>query len=284
MKKLAFILLLFAFASASAASAEDVYMPAWTAGPATVNVGGDLAQVELAEEYIFAGSEDSRKIMELYGNPVSGQEAGIIMPRSEDKNWFVLFEFDPVGYVKDDDKDELDADAILKSIREGTEAANEQREKMGAAPMHIVGWYEPPRYDDATNNLTWAVLGESEGERIVNYNTRLLGREGYTSVVLVTDPANLDTDKHDVEAIVSAFSYKKGKRYSEYVQGDKVAKYGLVALMAGGAGAAAAKVGLFKALAKAWKAVVAVGVAAIAAIGGLIRRLTGKGKGGAVEG
>ena len=41
----------------------------------------------------------------------------------------MVFEYDDSGYVKDDDKDELDADAMLASIREGTEQANVERKR-----------------------------------------------------------------------------------------------------------------------------------------------------------
>ena len=46
--------------------------------------------------------------------------------------------------------------------------------------------------------------------------------------------------------------FKAGSRYAEFGQGDKIAAYGLTALVAGGAGAALAKSGL---LSKMWKAI-----------------------------
>ena len=63
-----------------------------------------------------------------------------------------------LGYVSDDEKDELDAEAILDSIRQGTEAGNEEREKRGWPTMNIVGWHEEPHYDENTNNLSWAII------------------------------------------------------------------------------------------------------------------------------
>ena len=88
---------------------------------------------------MLANGNDTRQIMETFGNLTSNQEVGLVAPESFD--WFIVFEFDPVGYVKDDDKDDLDADGMLKSIREGTEYANEQREKMGVPP------HEDPRLE-----------------------------------------------------------------------------------------------------------------------------------------
>ena len=47
-----------------------------------------------------------------------------------------------MGYVKDDEKDDLDSSAMLDSIKKGTEYANEQRP---GPPMHIIGWELEPR-------------------------------------------------------------------------------------------------------------------------------------------
>ena len=224
----------------------------WIDGPTTVDLGIDLAQVELGEQYAFAGAADTKMIMEAMGNPSDDSEVGLIIPKSEESNWFVVFEHAPIGYIRDDDKDSLDADAILESIKSGTEAANEIRKEQGFSELSIVGWYEKPHYDEESHNLVWAVLAESgdqEGQT-VNYNIRLLGRTGYMSVVLVTDPETLDTIKPELDGIIENFSYKVDQDYAAFIEGDKVAEYGLTALVAGGAGAAAAKAGLFKTLSK----------------------------------
>jgi uncharacterized membrane-anchored protein len=262
-----FLLALLAFPAQGLAQSPEI---TWIEGPQTVDLGKNLAQVDLAEGYAFAGAEDTKTIMELSGNPPSGDELGIIVPTDESANWFLILEYASVGYIKDDEKDSIDADALLASIRENTEQANELREEQGVAPIHVIGWYEKPHYDDQSHNLVWTILGESEGERVANYNVRLLGRSGYTSVVLVTDEATLDQYKPEVEHILAAFSYKSGKTYAEYREGDKVAKYGLTALVAGGAGAAMAKTGLFKVLAKYVKFVI---LAIIAFLGALWKKI-----------
>ena len=41
--------------------------------------------------------------------------------------------YEASGYVKDDDAREWNADELLKSYREGTEASNEERVKLGGA-------------------------------------------------------------------------------------------------------------------------------------------------------
>ena len=238
----------------------------WIEGPAQVDLGDKLAQVNMGEEYLFAGPDDTRTVMAYLGNPPTNAEVGMIIPKGEDQGWFVVFEFFQVGYVRDDDKDEIDAAAILESYRRGTEETNEEREKMGHSPLHVVGWYEEPHYDENTHNLTWAMLLESGEDQVVNYNVRILGRSGYMSAVLVSDPESLAALLPKVGGLIANFSYNQGSRYAEFVQGDKLAKYGLTALIAGGAGAAAVKMGLLQALAKAWKVVFVAMAAFFAAI------------------
>jgi uncharacterized membrane-anchored protein len=164
----------------------------WIEGPAIVDLGKNLAQLDMSDAYLFADADDTRAVMQYLGNPPTNAEVGMIIPNSEDGNWFIVFEYSDVGYVRDDDSDRIDAAAILESYRTGTEAANEERVKMGAAPIHVTGWYEEPFYNPETHNLTWAMLLEDDEKmQTVNYNIRVLGREGYMSAVLVADPAAL---------------------------------------------------------------------------------------------
>jgi uncharacterized membrane-anchored protein len=234
----------------------------WLSGPAVANLGDNLAQIQLDSEYIFANAKDTRKLMNLMGNPSDNQELGLIGTKENGLEWFVLFEYRLVGYIKDDEKGNINSKALLANISEATEKGNKEREKMGARPLHVLSWYEEPRYDDITHNLSWAILAESAGDTIVNYNTRILGRTGFTSIVLVASYQKLNSIKPKVKSLLSGFSYKQGNRYFEFVKGDKVAEYGLTALIAGGAGAAAVKFGLFKYLAGYTKAII-IGIIAV---------------------
>jgi uncharacterized membrane-anchored protein len=216
---------------------------------------------------MFAGAADTRKLLELMENPTGGLELGLIAP--QDFSWFVVFEYDDIGYVKDDDQNSLDADAMLESIREGTKAGNKERRKRGWPTMKILGWEQPPHYDPATQNLVWAVRGESEGQVNVNYNTRRLGRKGVMSVALVVDPPQLVGVLPTFNSLMEGFSFVPGQTYAEFRSGDKIAEYGLTALVTGGAVAVAAKTGLLKWL---WKGIVVAVVAIGAAIKGIFGR------------
>ncbi|HEV7764613.1 MAG TPA: DUF2167 domain-containing protein [Thermoanaerobaculia bacterium] len=242
----------------------------WVNGPGKGEMK-DIAAIDVPAGYIFAKAEDVAKLMELMENPVSGQEVGFLAP--EDMSWFMVFEFDEVGYVKDDERDKLDADAILKNIKDGTEAANEERKKRGWDSLNIVGWEQQPKYDPSSNNLTWAIRGESGGSQIVNFNTRILGREGVMEVALVVDPPQLAGVLPTSQKLLGDYAFVPGKRYAEFKQGDKLAAYGLAALITGGTVAAAAKSGL---LAKLLKVLAKFGIFIAAGAAALFKKLFGK--------
>src|SRR5438445_8308588 len=92
----------------------------WTKGPAKADLKS-LAAVEVPEGFVFTGPKGTKQLLEAMGNPTSGTELGFLAPTS--LVWLVVFEFSDVGYVKDDDKDKLNPDKLLKTIKGATEKA-----------------------------------------------------------------------------------------------------------------------------------------------------------------
>jgi uncharacterized membrane-anchored protein len=231
----------------------------WQKGPSVGDLGGN-AQVKVPQGYVFAGSADTRTIMEANHNPITGREMGFVAPAGED--WFAVFEFDDVGYVKDDEKDSLNTSELLDTIRKGTEEGNKERVKRGWPTMTILGWETPPRYNEITHNLEWAIRATSEGSPVINHNTRLLGRGGVMEVTLVTNPATLKATLPKFKTMLEGFEFRQGHKYAEFRAGDRTAAYGLTGLIVGGGTAALVKTGAFKWI---WKLLVA-GAAAVAAL------------------
>ena len=256
--------------SSSLLTAQENQGPArpaidWQEGPSTGDLG--VAEINIPEGYRFTGRAGAKRFMELTQNPPTGNELGVLIPNTKDAKgafWFVVFEFQDVGYIKDDEKDKLDAKALLSSLREGNESANQVRKERGWALLEIVGWEKQPFYDAHTHNLTWAIRARTPGQQdeVVNYSTRVLGRRGTMSVDLVLDPQLVSTVIPEFDNLIGGFTYKQGSRYAEFVKGDKVAAYGLTALVAGGVGAGLLKSGL---LGKLWKLIV-VGVLALVSL------------------
>ena len=249
----------------------------WQAGPIKGQLGG-MAEIQVPAGYKFTGQAGAAKWMELNENPPDPTLLGIIVP-ADGADWFLSFSFRDVGYVKDDEKGKLDANAILEDIRQGTEAANQERRRRGWDEVHVVGWVQPPAYDKDTHNLTWAIKGRSGQSEGANYDIRILGRRGVMSVKMVADANQVMALAPTVKTLLGGFDFAAGNKYAEWRTGDKVAAYGLTGLITGGAAVAAAKTGLLGKLAtliaKGGKAII-LGLLALGA--GLWKFLTGRGK------
>jgi uncharacterized membrane-anchored protein len=244
----------------------------WQTGPVQGDLGNE-AQVQVPEGCLFTGAAGTGQFLELTENPAAGNERGTVvcdMATEGVEPWFVVFSYVDMGHVKDDERDQLDADAILESLREGNAEGNKERSRRGWGILTIEGWAKPPYYDQATNNLTWATIVSSGTEgKSVNHSVRLLGREGVMNADLVAGEPQFATVLPTFDRMVGGFSFKSGHEYAAWREGDRVAEIGLTALVAGGAGVIAAKSGL---LAKLWKVIVA-GVVAVVAV---VKRLFGR--------
>jgi uncharacterized membrane-anchored protein len=144
------------------------------------------------------------------------------------------------------------------------------REKAGYGAIELIGWAAPPRYDQAAKKLHWAKELKFSGndENTLNYDIRLLGRGGVLILSAVASISQLPEIENKAPAILAAIDFNAGHRYADFSEasGDKVAKYGIGALVAGGV---AAKLGFFKGL---WvlllgaKKFVIIGVIALGAL------------------
>lgn len=245
-------------------------------GPATYRLG-DVAEIRLPAGYHGVEPGSIKRFYEFSENRHNGNEVGVVVgPRPNE--FLLVFDYDGIGYVKDDDKDALDADKLMKAMTEGEKEANEARKKQGWNEIKIAGWAQPPHYDAKTNNLTWAVRLTSSGDNhqaaFLNESIRLLGRGGVMNVTLVTGPETHVADSATTgDLLATHFGYVEGQRYAEFKEGDKIAEYGLAALVLGGAGAAAFKLGFFQ---KFWKFLVFGGIAVAGFFKKMWARLTGR--------
>jgi uncharacterized membrane-anchored protein len=249
--------------------ANQIFALPWIVGPQKVPaVEGATFTLLPGARFLDVGA--TPKFMELTQNPRTGQEREQLFA-PEDLRWFAILEFSADGYIKDDE--EIDADELLATLRKRTEETNKIRREKGWAEMTITGWRRPPYYDATTHRLEWAIdATSSDGGSSTNFNTRILGRRGVTSAVLVTSPEYFEQDLVEFRQALAGYEFNPGERYSEFQQGDKIAAYGLGALIVGGAAAVAAKTGIWKALGKfLWIGVIAIG----AVIWGFIKKLFG---------
>ena len=246
-------------------------------GPITGQIG-NLATIEVPAGFAFVNKAGMPGFNAATGNLHSPDDVGALYPLN-DSPYIVFFSFDDIGYVKDDDKDELDASGMMRAFQENEDAANKERQRRGLPSLSTVGWSREPYYDAETRNLTWGVRlrsGDSDGE-VINHNIRMLGRKGVMRVIVADDPQLIDEAVADFTPLLDTFEFSDGSRYEDFRSGDKVAKYGLAGLVVGGGLLAAAKTGLLGKLGKFLKFIIIAVIAAFAAGARWIKGLFGGG-------
>ena len=237
---------------------------------------GSLATLDLQPGSCFVPPESTREFMTALGNKFSGEVLGMIIPGSKDE-WaldiMIVLESSPSGHILDADANKLDANVILESIRSRTEAANVERKKLNQGELKVLGWDEPPYYDQPKRLLVWSInTVDFDNAASINYNQNMLGRDTLLRMVALGSVDNSKI-KQFAKKAATHISYNPGKCYEDYQPGvDKVAEYGLAALIAG---VAAKKLGffalLFALLVKGWKIILVV----VFFLGGTIYKLFG---------
>jgi uncharacterized membrane-anchored protein len=230
-------------------AATEAANKARVAGPADIKLR-DQAVLKLPAGMTYIPQPAAGQLMKAYGNGDDDELVGLVEPA--DGDWLVVAEYRASGYIKDDDAKDWNVDELFKSLKEGTDAGNEERRQRGIPELEVTGWVEKPHYEPATHRLVWAMAARTKGEpdndaSSVNYNTYALGREGYLSLNLITSRGAVERDKPVAHTLLSSLDFNQGKRYADFdSKTDHVAEYGLAALVAG---VAAKKLGLIAVIA-----------------------------------
>jgi uncharacterized membrane-anchored protein len=237
-----------------------------------VIVSRGLATLDLPADFRYLDPQQADLVLRGWGNPPGSQTLGMLVPTGvrvlSREGWGVIISYAEDGYVKDDDASKIDYEDLLANMQRATRDANPERAKAGFPTAELVGWAEPPHYDSVAHKLYWAkdFKFSDDSSHTLNYNIRVLGRRGVLVLNAVASMDRLTAVKQDMAKVIGFVEFNEGHRYADFVPGnDKVAEYGIAALVAGGL---AAKAGLFKVLLGAliaMKKLVIVGIAAVAA-------------------
>jgi len=228
----------------------------------TVMLPNDIAKLNLPAEFKFLNAEQSRFILhDVWGNPPRPDVLGMIFPVDadpySDSSFAFIVSYEAEGYVKDNDADKINYDDMLKEIRESEPESNKQRAADGYEVIHIIGWAQKPYYDKTNKVLHWAkeLQFGKDGPTTLNYDVRVLGRKGILSLNAIANMSELSMVKANIDKVLKIPEFTEGNRYTDFNEStDKIAEYGIGALVAGGI---LAKTGFFSLVGKfllaAWK-------------------------------
>ena len=240
------------------------------------------ATLHLGGNYRYLDPAETDKLLVAWGNPPDAQTEGAIVASDVDpltqEGWAVILTYSDEGHIDDSDAAELDYADLLESMQDETRSANDARKNAGYPTIDLVGWAEQPHYESTAKKIYWAKNLKVEGRDInaLNYDVRVLGREGVLSMNAVAGMDQLAQVRRDMKPLIEVAEFNEGHRYADFnSKTDRMAEYGLATLIAGGI---AAKTGLlaklFAFLAPLWKFV----VMGLVAVGAFVAKLLGRKK------
>jgi uncharacterized membrane-anchored protein len=246
----------------------------------TVTTPGGLATLKLTRGFRYLDPAQTDQVLQKWGNPPNSGTLGMLVPAGtpvmSDEGWGVIISFDEDGYVNDDDAAKVDYPDLLKKMRQEVSEGNDERRKAGYPTIELAGWAERPHYDSVAHKLYWAkdLIFGGDSVHTLNYNIRVLGRRGVLVLNAVSTMDQIDAVRSHMANVITFVEFNEGHRYADFIPGtDKVAEYGIAALIAGGI---AAKAGLFKVLLGVLIAAKKLVIVAVVAIGAFLRKLFGR--------
>ncbi|WP_338870483.1 DUF2167 domain-containing protein [Myxococcus stipitatus] len=218
-----------------------------------VVLGNGLAKMVVPANFGYLSPEEAEKVLvEVWGNPPGSTTLGMLIPSDvtvdSPAGWGVVIQYDDDGHVEDEDAAGIDYADLLKDMQKGTREENKERASAGYGTVDLVGWAAQPHYDASTRKLYWAqelAFGDSK-EHTLNYNVRVLGKEGVLVLNAVSSMVALPQVEKDMQQVLGFTHFMPGHRYEDFdPSSGRVAAYGIGGLVAG---KMAAKAGLFKGL------------------------------------
>lgn len=245
-----------------------------------ITLDGGFATIHVPKGLKFLNAAQSKTVLvDLWGNPDANGILGMLFPEkynpTDGNCWAYTITFDEMGYVEDDDAEDMDYEELLENMKKETADANPERQKLGYEPVTLIGWASSPFYDKERKVLHWAKelkFGNADYNTL-NYDVRALGRKGVLSFNAVGNMESLPEVKPTINYLLSSVEFAEGQKYSDFNPDlDKVAAVTVGGLVAG---KVLVKVGFFALILKYIKLIF---IAIAAAGAGIWKWITGRRK------
>jgi len=208
-----------------------------------IDLAGGVANLSVPESFFYLDPQQAEKLLvDIWENPPgSGSSTlGVLIPRDfhplADESWAATIFFEPDGYVSDEEAGKIDYGDLLEVMQQSTAEASKERVAQGYETIELVGWAAEPYYDEATHKMYWAKemrFGNADYSTL-NYNIRVLGRKGVLVVNFIAFMDQLPSINRQLDTVLAIAHFEQGSRYEDFDPSiDKVAAYGLGALVTG---------------------------------------------------
>lgn len=223
-----------------------------------IELASDNVNINVPRGFRFLDKEQSAYVLtDLWGNPKDDSVLGLLVPENkgilEEGSWLYSISFEEIGYVEDDDADDIDYSDLLEDMQDEMKEYNPERVSKGYEPVDFVGWASSPYYDKNRKVLHWAkeIKFGTDSINTLNYNLRVLGRKGVLVLNAVAYMPELAEVKSSISRVIESIEFKEGHKYENYIAGtDNIAQWTIGGLIAG---KLLAKSGILIMIIKFWK-------------------------------
>ncbi len=207
----------------------------------TIKLDAAGASLNVPENFYFLNAKDSETVLvDVWGNPPGQNVLGMLFPANftpfDEDSWAVTIEYEEDGYVSDGDAADINYSDLLEQMKDDTRSASKERMDAGYEAIELIGWASPPYYDEQAHKLHWAKeikFGENP-RHTLNYNIRVLGRKGVLVLNFIAGMEQKPVIEEKLDTVLALADFDQGVRYSDFnPEIDKVAAYGIGALVAG---------------------------------------------------
>ena len=207
-----------------------------------IQLPGDIATLKLPPQFRYLPPDGTERLLvEGWGNRPGSKTLGMILPTNisplEKDGWGVVITYQNIGHVLDADAAKIKYDELLKDTQESLKEPNLNRKQLGYPQTTVVGWAEPPRYDRANHTLHWAkeVRFGTSTSNMLNYNLRILGRNGVLVLNAVADIEQTKQIKESMQQVAEFTQFTNGNRYADFnLNTDRIASRGIAGLITDG--------------------------------------------------
>jgi len=221
---------------------EEAFLTGLNYQDGLIQLPGGIAHLEIPEDYYYLSPEDAQKVLvEAWGNPPGSElPLGMIFPARvtplAGEAWGVTVDYEADGHVSDQDANEIDYSELLDEMKVDTQQSSEWRVSEGYGAIELVDWAARPYYDEIGKKLHWAkeLRFDNSPDTTLNYNIRVLGREGVLVLNFVAGMAQLAQVENALPTVLSMPVFSAGNTYADYDSSlDTLAAYGIGGLIAG---------------------------------------------------
>ena len=95
-----------------------------------IKLENGIGSLNIPKGFKYLGPADGQRVLhDLWGNPEDPSVLGLIVPENAGvtgaDSWAFIVTYDEMGFVKDDDADDIDYEELLTDMQEDTKTGNE---------------------------------------------------------------------------------------------------------------------------------------------------------------